>query len=243
MNSNILQGCVPALKTPCQSARTPNYPALVKKGQALLTAGMNGVEYCGSMGDWPLLTDEQRREGVRRLAEAGVPVIVGTGAQNPARAAAHAQRVGAKGLMDSSPHVARNFSGGSVSALRWHSWSGTRTARRDLQQPLLRVRDQSGPVLRSAARVSKSRRLQRFWRCGFLELRRRAHHSCRHQRQILHGSCRRIQPARQRLCLQEAQHRAEKAQLLQIASRLLLNSERLEYSEKSLMSNECPTIG
>ena len=54
------------------------------------------------MGDWPLLSDEQRQEGVRQLTDAGVPVIVGTGAQNPAAAAAHAahaQRVGAKGLM------------------------------------------------------------------------------------------------------------------------------------------------
>ena len=47
MNSIIFQGCVPALMTPCQSDRTPNYPALVKKGQALLAAGMNGVVYCG----------------------------------------------------------------------------------------------------------------------------------------------------------------------------------------------------
>jgi len=88
--------------TPCQPDRTPNFPALVKKGQALIAAGMNGVVYCGSMGDWPLLTDEQRQSGVRQLAEAGVPVIVGTGAQNTAQAAAHAahaQRVGAKGLM------------------------------------------------------------------------------------------------------------------------------------------------
>ena len=102
MNSDIFQGCVPALMTPCQSDRTPNYPALVKKGQALMAAGMTGVVYCGSMGDWPLLTDEQRQEGVRQLAEAGVPVIVGTGAQNSTQAAAHAahaQRVGAKGLM------------------------------------------------------------------------------------------------------------------------------------------------
>ncbi len=68
----------------------------------MMAAGMNGVVYCGSMGDWPLLTDGQRQEGVRRLTEAGVPVIVGTGAQNPVRAAAHAahaQSVGAKGLM------------------------------------------------------------------------------------------------------------------------------------------------
>jgi 1-pyrroline-4-hydroxy-2-carboxylate deaminase len=88
--------------TPCLADRTPNYPALVKKGEAMMAAGMNGVVYCGSMGDWPLLTDGQRQEGVRRLTEAGVPVIVGTGAQNPVRAAAHAahaQSVGAKGLM------------------------------------------------------------------------------------------------------------------------------------------------
>ncbi|MEY3910923.1 MAG: 4-hydroxy-tetrahydrodipicolinate synthase [Verrucomicrobiota bacterium] len=102
MNSSIFRGCIPALMTPCQPDRTPNFPALIKKGQALIAAGMNGVVYCGSMGDWPLLTDEQRQSGVRQLAEAGVPVIVGTGAQNSAQAAAHAahaQRVGAKGLM------------------------------------------------------------------------------------------------------------------------------------------------
>ncbi len=102
MNSNIFRGCVPALMTPCQADGTPNYPALVNKAQALMAAGMNGVVYCGSMGDWPLLTDEQRQEGVRRLTEAGVPVVVGTGAQNSSQAAAHAahaQRVGAQGLM------------------------------------------------------------------------------------------------------------------------------------------------
>ena len=63
---------------------------------------MSAVVYCGSMGDWPLLTDEQRHEGVRRLAEAGIPVVVGTGAQNTRIAvehAKHAAEVGAVGLM------------------------------------------------------------------------------------------------------------------------------------------------
>ena len=88
--------------TPCNADRTPNYSALVTKAQSLIEAGMNAVVYCGSMGDWPLLTDEQRQEGVRQLCEAGIPVVVGTGAQNPAQAAAHAahaQQVGAQGLM------------------------------------------------------------------------------------------------------------------------------------------------
>lgn len=102
LNTEIFRGCVPALMTPCNADRTPNFAALVKKAQALTAAGMSGVVYCGSMGDWPLLTDAERQEGVRLLVEAGVPVIVGTGAQNPARAAAlaaHAQQVGAAGLM------------------------------------------------------------------------------------------------------------------------------------------------
>ena len=88
--------------TPCTDERAPNYEALVHKGQQLMEAGMTGVVYCGSMGDWPLLTDDQRKEGVRRLCEAGIPVVVGTGAINTRSAvdhAAHADSVGAKGLM------------------------------------------------------------------------------------------------------------------------------------------------
>ncbi|HVX59591.1 MAG TPA: dihydrodipicolinate synthase family protein [Pirellulales bacterium] len=102
MDSSVFQGCIPAIMTPCNPDRTPNYKALVAKAQSLISAGMNAVVYCGSMGDWPLLSDEQRQEGVRRLCEAGVPVVVGTGAQNPAAAAAHAAhaaQVGARGLM------------------------------------------------------------------------------------------------------------------------------------------------
>ncbi len=102
MNSAIFCGCIPALMTPCNQDRSPNYAALVSKGQELIAAGMHAVVYCGSMGDWPLLSDQQRHEGVRQLVEAGVPVIVGTGAQNTAQAVAHArhaQDVGAQGLM------------------------------------------------------------------------------------------------------------------------------------------------
>lgn len=131
MNSNIFQGCIPALMTPCRPDRTPNYSALVKKAQSLMSAGMNGVVYCGSMGDWPLLTDEQRQEGVRRLTEAEVPVIVGTGAQNSAQAAAHAahaQRVGAKGLMI----IPRLMSRGTSAAAQRAHFAGILAAAPDL---------------------------------------------------------------------------------------------------------------
>ena len=53
--------------------------ALVTTAQRLVAAGMTGVVYCGSMGDWALLSSEQRRRGVERLVAAGVPVVVGTG--------------------------------------------------------------------------------------------------------------------------------------------------------------------
>jgi 1-pyrroline-4-hydroxy-2-carboxylate deaminase len=102
MSSSIFSGVVPALMTPCKADRTPDFDALVATGQRLIAAGMSAVVYCGSMGDWPLLTDAQRMEGVERLVTAGVPVIVGTGAVNTASAvahAAHAASVGAKGLM------------------------------------------------------------------------------------------------------------------------------------------------
>lgn len=100
--ASIFQGCIPALMTPCSAEGKPNFEALVSKARELVDGGMRGVVYCGSMGDWPLLSDAQRQEGVRQLVEAGVPVVVGTGAQNPALAAAHAahaREVGAAGLM------------------------------------------------------------------------------------------------------------------------------------------------
>jgi 1-pyrroline-4-hydroxy-2-carboxylate deaminase len=102
MNTQIFTGCIPALMTPCTPDRSPDFDALVRKGQALVAQGMSAVVYCGSMGDWPLLSDAQRMEGVARLVAAGVPVIVGTGAVNTASAvahAAHAAQVGAHGLM------------------------------------------------------------------------------------------------------------------------------------------------
>ncbi len=99
---SVFSGCIPALMTPCDKSGTPDFDALASKGKELVDIGMNSVVYCGSMGDWPLLTDEQRMEGVEKLVAAGVPVVVGTGAQNTHRAAAlarHATEAGAVGLM------------------------------------------------------------------------------------------------------------------------------------------------
>ena len=102
MAGNVFTGVIPALMTPCRPDRTPDFDALVRKAKELIGHGMASVVYCGSMGDWPLLSDEQRMTGVEKLVSAGIKVIVGTGAQNPMRAAAlaaHARKVGAAGLM------------------------------------------------------------------------------------------------------------------------------------------------
>lgn len=120
MTNNIFSGTIPALMTPCTASRDVDYDELVRTGRSLIEAGMSAVVYCGSMGDWPLLSDEQRMEGVARLVQAGVPVIVGTGAQNPKRAAAlaaHAKKVGAQGLMVIPRVLSR---GSSVEAQRAH---------------------------------------------------------------------------------------------------------------------------
>lgn len=120
MNLDVFHGTIPALLTPLKPDRTPDFDALVRKGKELIEAGMSGVVYCGSCGDWPLLTDAQRMEGVERLTKAGVPVIVGTGAINSKSAvahAAHAASVGAAGLMVIPRVLSR---GTSVPAQRNH---------------------------------------------------------------------------------------------------------------------------
>ena len=100
--SQCFSGVIPALMTPCTEYGDPDLDLLVRKAGDLMDAGMTSVVYCGSMGDWPLLSDHQRQAGVARLVAEGIPVVVGTGAQNSALAAAHAahaQEVGAAGLM------------------------------------------------------------------------------------------------------------------------------------------------
>jgi dihydrodipicolinate synthase/N-acetylneuraminate lyase len=75
------------------------------------------------MGDWPLLTDEQRMTGTEALVKAGLRVIVGTGAQNPMRAAAlaaHAKRSGAAGLMV----IPRVLSRGSSASAQYAHFAG-----------------------------------------------------------------------------------------------------------------------
>ncbi|MEL0612369.1 dihydrodipicolinate synthase family protein [Marinomonas arenicola] len=127
MNKSVFNGVMPALMTPCKADRTPDFDNLVKKGKEMIAAGMSAVVYCGSMGDWPLLTDAERMEGVERLVNAGIPVVVGTGAINTKSAAvlaAHAEKVGAAGLMV----IPRVLSRGSVISAQKHHFKAILSA-------------------------------------------------------------------------------------------------------------------
>ena len=131
MNSSIFSGTIPALMTPCTADRSPDFDKLVEKAKELVRVGMSAVVYCGSMGDWPLLTNEQRMEGVERLVAAGIKVVVGTGAVNTATAvaiAAHAQKVGAHGLMV----IPRLLSRGTVPAAQKAHFKAVLSAAPDL---------------------------------------------------------------------------------------------------------------
>ena len=52
MNSSIFQGCIPALMTPCQADRTPNFPALVKTYINSRVRTGSYDNFMGGFGEW-----------------------------------------------------------------------------------------------------------------------------------------------------------------------------------------------
>lgn len=134
----IFSDCMPALMATCSRSGTSEYDALTATAKSLIADEMRAVAYCGSMGDWPLLSDKQRKEVVRRLVEAGVPVVVGTWAPSPRQAAAHAahaKQVGAAGLM----MIPRLMSRGTSPAAQRADISGVLSAGDALPKPVLRL--------------------------------------------------------------------------------------------------------
>lgn len=119
-DNHFFSGCMPALMTPCDANGAPNWDALTDTAKSLVDSGMSAVIYCGSMGDWPLLSDEQRCDAVDILCSNDIPVVVGTGAINTKRAVAiteRAAKAGAAGLMVLPRLLSR---GTSADAQEWH---------------------------------------------------------------------------------------------------------------------------
>ena len=120
MRTSIFTGCVPALMTPCDEHRKTQLRRACRKGFVSYRAR----NVCrGLLWIHGRLAPADRFSadgGVSALVEAGVPVIVGTGAINSESAvahAAHAQRVGAQGLMVIPRVLSR---GNSLEAQRYH---------------------------------------------------------------------------------------------------------------------------
>ncbi len=182
MSANIFRGLIPALMTPCSASGAPDFDALARKGRELVDLGMSAVVYCGSMGDCPLLADEQRMEGVERLTKAGVPVVVGTGAQSTKRAAAlaaHAKKAGAGGLMV----IPRLLSRGTSPAAQRVHFEAVLEAAGGLPAVIYNSPyygfETKADLLRAQREASASRRLQGVRRCEGPLLRGRAHHGPR----------------------------------------------------------------
>lgn len=102
VSSAPFRGVCPAIMTPWTEDGQPDYERLVSVAVSQIAYCMQAVVWPGSMGNWSDLSDEERKTGVELLCEAGINVIVGTGHKDSFGAwemAAHAQEVGAAGLM------------------------------------------------------------------------------------------------------------------------------------------------
>lgn len=121
----LFQGCGTALVTPMRPRREPDgvpevdFEAFTKLIRAQIDGGADALIVCGTTGESPTLTDEEKRalfslslHEVRAALRDGrlktrIPVIAGTGSNNTARAVAlsrMAQAVGCDGLLVVTPY-------------------------------------------------------------------------------------------------------------------------------------------
>ena len=102
-------GVWPAMLTPLDGAGEPNHEELEKLIELFIEQGMNGLYVCGSTGQGPLLTVEQRCAVVNRVIKttAGrIPVIVHVGAiatEDAIAMARHAAKLGANAVSSVAP--------------------------------------------------------------------------------------------------------------------------------------------
>lgn len=129
MSNNIFTGTIPALDDALHRRAQADFDALVRKAKQLIETGMSAVVYCGSMGDWPLLAEAERQEGVARLVAAGIPTTARhrRGEQPRSGIPRRPRRQGRRPRPDghSARAVPRRFAGRPGSPLRRHSRGGT----------------------------------------------------------------------------------------------------------------------
>jgi len=104
-----LRGLVAATFTPFRADGTLNLPRLKPVIDAVIAQGATGLYVCGSTGEGPLLTTEERlrvAEVSVQAAAGRVPVVIQVGHNSLAEAraiAAHAQRIGADAISATPP--------------------------------------------------------------------------------------------------------------------------------------------
>lgn len=109
MKKPLFTGICTALVTPFLDDKV-NYPMLEQLLRRQLDAGIRSIVICGTTGEAPTLTDEEKLEMVRRAkAYVGMDcqIIAGTGTNSTSHTAAlslAAQQVGADGLLIVSPY-------------------------------------------------------------------------------------------------------------------------------------------
>lgn len=115
-----LTGLVAATFTPLHADGSLNLDAIGPMVDLLVAQGIAGLYVCGSTGEGPLLTTEERLAASQAYVQAAggrLPVVVHVGHSSPAEArslAAHAQKIGATAISAVSPWY---FKPGSVDVL------------------------------------------------------------------------------------------------------------------------------
>ncbi len=105
-----LRGILSAMATPFDSAGALNESALRTLTDGTIAAGVHGLITCGSTGEFPAMTTEERKRVTEIVAEHNhgrVPLAVGTGSTSTAVAidlTRHAKSVGADAVMVLNPY-------------------------------------------------------------------------------------------------------------------------------------------
>ncbi len=121
MNKTVFKGSGVALITPYDTDNNVNIPKLKELIEIHIKAGTNAVVLCGTTGESPALTKEEKllifEEGVK-CAKGRIPIIAGTGSNNTKSAvelSLLAQNAGVDGLLLVTPYYNKTTQKGLIS--------------------------------------------------------------------------------------------------------------------------------
>ena len=121
MNKTVFKGSGVALITPYDTDNNINIPKLKELIEIHIKAGTNAVVLCGTTGESPALTKEEKlqifEEGVK-CANGRIPIIAGAGSNNTKTAielSIDAQNAGVDGLLLVTPYYNKTTQNGLIS--------------------------------------------------------------------------------------------------------------------------------